>query len=283
MAKFDITTVLGSTPNHVNGKHEGPSPSDAPNIFDALTTGGSPAFIALIDQLKEVDNGEDYKARFLLHGLATYTCGPGKGKHKKQLADTLAAQLNADRPATIKTYLLQTLQLIGDNNVAAAIGKHLLDDKLGDPAAAALVAIGKDGASELRTALPKATGRAQLTIVQSLGVLKDVASAKVIAAIADSAEGQAKVGALSALANMGDANSIDRLLKAADTAQGAARDKSTQACFVLAETLAATGRITDARRIYQHLSKNRKAADEAFMLEAAERGLKAIAGLKSAS
>ncbi len=283
MPTFNLKTVLDNTPDHVNGKHEGPSPTDAPKLFDSILEHKSTAIIAIIESLDEVDDGSDYKSRFLLHGVATYVCGPGKEKQRKMVAGAIASLLDGPQVASVKTYMLQTLQLIGDKDNVNAIANHLHDDKLGDPAAAALVAIGKDGAPELRKALKLAEGRAQLTIVQSLGVLKDTASAKDITAIADSSTGEAKVAALRALANMGDANSVDRLLKAADAAKGIARDKSTQACLILAENLAAVGRITEARRIYQHLKDQRTREDEQFVRDAAERGLKAIAGLKSAS
>ena len=147
---------------------------------------------------------------------------------------------------------------------------------LGDPAAAALLAIATGAAVQFRNALPTATGRARHTILQALGVLKDVQSAQLIGKIADATADQEKVTALWALANMGDAGSIDRLLKAADNAKGYLRSKATQACLILAENLADAGKRADAIRMYQYLKSHRIAPDEKHIRDAAIRGLVAI-------
>ena len=73
---------------------------------------------------------------------------------------------------------------------------------------------------------------------------------------------------------MADAASATVLLKAADTAKGFERTKQTGACLQLAENLLSLGRKKEATRIYQHLRDTRKDPDEAYIREAAERGLK---------
>jgi hypothetical protein len=45
----------------------------------------------------------------------------------------------------------------------------------------------------------------------------------------------------------------------------------------LAEHLAASGKQSDATRVYKHLQKSRTDATEKYLRDAAERGLKALA------
>jgi HEAT repeat protein len=75
-----------------------------------------------------------------------------------------------------------------------------------------------------------------------------------------------------ALANMGDAGSVDLLLTAADDASDYERVKATKACLLLAERLLAEGEKERATSIYARL---RTGSDEAYVREAAEKGLAA--------
>ena len=52
-------------------------------IFDEILSGESKNVVALIDRLKEVDNGDDWKVRYALHGIAQYL-GGGKDKRRKE-------------------------------------------------------------------------------------------------------------------------------------------------------------------------------------------------------
>ena len=66
------------------------------------------------------------------------------------------------------------------------------------------------------------------------------------------------------------------LVERADAAKGWERIQSTKACLVLAERLAETGGAAEARAIYAHLRRTRSNGSEAYIREAAERGLAAL-------
>ena len=161
---------------------------------------------------------------------------------------------------------------------AAALGRLLLDDELCDPAATALVAIGDGAAEPLRAALPNAKGRSRLVILQNLGAVRDQSSlAALQQALADT-EADVRWTAAWALAQLGNAAAIPALLKASDAEASFERIKITQACLVLAESLAATGKKPEAARIYAHLLKTRTDPKERYLRDAAKKAMDALGG-----
>ncbi|MFP6893428.1 MAG: hypothetical protein VCA18_06730, partial [Opitutales bacterium] len=117
-------------------------------------------------------------------------------------------------------------------------------------------------------------GKQLLTITQALGVLKVNNAAERIRELVTADDAALRQVAARALADMADAGAVSPLLKAADTAKGFERTKQTGACLQLAENLLSLGRMKEATRIYQHLHDTRKDPGEAYIREAAERGLK---------
>jgi HEAT repeat protein len=238
-----------------------------------LQRGGREAvvgLVALIDRPAPLGN----QARHALHALATAACGPKDEARRRAVAEALASTLGGDRPRDVRAFVVRQLQLVGGREVAPALGKLLLDESLCDDAAQALVAI-KDGAGEpLRAALPKATGRAKVTIAQALGELRDQQAAAALKPLVTDSDRDVRLAAGWALARAGDATAVDLLLKAAE-ADGYERIKATQACLLLAENLLAAGRKQEAMRVYKHLHETRTDRGEQHVRDAAARGLAA--------
>jgi HEAT repeat protein len=209
--------------------------------------------------------------------LATRVCRKKDGKNRKQFNAALASTLGGGKPKEVRAFVLRQLQVAGDKAVAPALGKQLADAELCEPAAQALLAIHDGAVEQFRAALPKATGKQRLTVVQALGVLRDEKSAGALRKLAADKERDTRLAALWAVANIGDANSLETVVKAADTKVPYERIKATQACLVLAERLEATGKKAAAGRIYAHLKKARTDASEKYVRDAAE---KALAGGK---
>ena len=76
-----------------------------------------------------------------------------------------------------------------------------------------------------------------------------------------------------ALANLGEASATEALLKSADSAEGWERAEATRHCLLLAERLAASGKQSQAARIYTHLRDTRNAPAERHIREMAEKAL----------
>ena len=245
------------------------------SIITEIHKGGRGSIIALIDMLVEPGKGDDVKPRYALGCLAVYVCKVQDKSHRRAFADTLASQLGGDRPKAVQGYIVRLLQVAGGRQVAPALGKLLCDEQLCEYAAQALTAIGDGAAEQFRDALPKATGKCRLTIVQNLGVVRDSKSAGALRKMASDADRDIRLAAAWALANIGDAGSAKILLKAADTQDAYERIKVTQACLVLAEKLLTADKKTEAMKIYTHLRDTRTDETEKYVRDAAERALTA--------
>ncbi len=248
------------------GTFTAPPWEEAIAIFDALLKADATA--ALVGMLKPVDDGQDYKARYILHGLAQYLGRPGKEEPRLKFSTALAAQLASDRPASARGYCARQLQVIGGPEAVPALGKALADPEIGSYAAQALLAIRDGAAAEFRKAL---AGPSRLAALQALGILKDVESVDALRQAAAAPE--TRLTAVWALANIGDAGAVDLLLKAADVEPGFDRIKGASACLLLAENLLAAGKKAEAQRIYKHLEATRTEPSEAYVRDLAAEGL----------
>jgi len=285
MAQTDIAALVNQMPEldtaqaggrkDSTGKLTGITWEKAIPIYEAILAAGRDGIMAVLGMLKPVDNGEDYKARYTLHGMAMYVCRSGKEKERALYVETMASQLGTNLPKPIQAFIVQQLQFCGDRTAVPALGKVLLDEELGDPAAAALTAIRDGAAEQFRAALPQASGRRKLAVVQALGVLRDTQS---VAALKEAASDQnldTRIVATWGLANIGDAGSVDIVLKASN-ADGWERIQGVKSCLILAERLAAAGDKESARRIYTHLRDTRTDPKEQYVREVAQKALAAL-------
>lgn len=257
------------------GKVTGPVWDDALKIIEPILAEGKGGIAAVLDMLKEVDDGQDYKARYVLHIIAQYVCRSDKQEQQDMVIDALASALDG-RPKPIQRFILQQLQVCGDGRATAKIGKLLLDDDVCEEAALALVAIGKGAVEQFRAALGKASGKARLNVVQNLGVLRDADSLRALRNLVGDSDAAVRIAAAWGLANLGDTGSFDLLLRAADERTDWERIQATKACLMLAEKALADGKKDVAARIYKHLSETRKDASESYIREAAAKALAAM-------
>jgi HEAT repeat protein len=237
-----------------------------------LLRGGRQTVIALVGMLTVSEKGGDSRVRHALHALVTHVAGMRDDKQRREIAEALASTLGSDRPKEVQGFVVRQLQLIGGKVVVEALGKLLLDEALSEPSVQALLAIKEGSVEQFRSALPRSAGKQRLAIVQALGVLRDAQSADELKKIAADKDRELGLAAIWALANMGDAGSADLVLKAADSA-GYERTKATQACLLLAEKLLAGGHNKEAAQIYSRLRDSRTEPAEAYVREAAARGL----------
>ena len=255
------------------GTFTGPSWEEAIPIFDGILAAGRDGVIAVVAMLKTVDDGVDYKARYVLHGLAQYVGRPGKEAARTLLVEALGSQLGGDQPKGVQGYVARQLQVVGSKECAAALGKILADPEIGEYAAQALLAIRAGAAEEFRKALPDLKGAPRLTVLQALGVLADAASADAMKQASADADRDVRLAGAWGLARIGEASAVDLVLKAADVEAGWERIKATSTALLLAERLLAAGKKADAARIYKHLQETRSDASEAYVKEIAGEGL----------
>ena len=256
------------------GKFTGPTWAEAEKIIEPILKGGTKSLVGVIDMLQEVDDGTDYKARYVLHAIAQYACRADKQEAQDLMIDALAGALDG-RPVEIQKFLLQQLRVCGDGRLAKRLGKLLTNEKLCDRAALALTAIKTGAVEQFRAALGKATGRCRLVALQNLGVLGDKGSVGAFRKAATDTDVDIRVTAVWALADLGDAESVDVVLKAAGS-KNWERVRAVKACLLLAEKLAAAGKKDDAKKIYTHLRDTRTDKSENYVRQVATKALEAL-------
>lgn len=227
----------------------------------------------LVDLLST--KGGDTQARQALHAIVMHVGGEKNAAARQVAAQALAATLPSNRPKEIQSFVIAQLQLIGDKNQVAVIGKLLLDAELAEAAAQALLAIKVDAAGQFRAALPKVAGKQRVLIVHGLGILRDKSSVEALRKLIDEDDRDIRLTAAWALANLPDAAAADRLLKLADAAKGYERASATDSCLLLADNLLASNDKAGARQIYSRLHESRSDETERFVKEAAAKGLAA--------
>ena len=83
--KETILKLVGQIPDlDKRGTVHGPKWEDAISIFDSILEDGADAVGILVDQLVEIDDGRDWKTRYVLHGIALYLSRDGKEKQRAE-------------------------------------------------------------------------------------------------------------------------------------------------------------------------------------------------------
>ncbi len=251
-AGADMNALLGRIPDRDgDGKHTGPSPADAKALIDGVVGGGPAVMDELIGMLVESGELEDYKARYALHAVAVHVTAPGRETARKQLVAALLKALNAVPGPDVCLFLIDELQFLHPQDAIGTLAKCLSDEKLCDPAARALVAIGGNAAKALQDALPKSKGGGTLSVIQALGAIRVADAVPALAARLNDTSPDVAVAAAVALARIGSAGAAAPMMKRLAKLEGRSRDELTDACFVLAANLIAGGKRDDAFDIYR--------------------------------
>ena len=272
----DLAAIVGSMPNADGGegKYTGPDPATALRAVETVLQGGQTTVIALARMLVEPGQGEDYKARYLLHALATHAARPGAETERLMVCEALVSLLGGSTPKGVQAKILEELKWVGAKESAEPISRLLLDETLYACAADALVAIGGTE-GQLRRALVAAKGRVLVGIIQALGTLRDAQSVGPIKAALGAPDADVRTAAAAALGNIGDPAAVDALLAATQAHEGYERTMATEASLVLAKRLLEAGRATDAEKIYRAFWTARKGPEDRHVRVAALKGLAA--------
>ncbi len=142
--KTKTSSLLDRLPELKKGKMPPVDPKLAAGLARNLMEGGKGAIVALIDELREVDDGSDWKARFMLFTLVTSAGAPGRDRQRRMLSEVLLAETAGDRPASVKTFLVSQVRLIAGGDAIPKLLPLLASDHppVSDAATAVLVSIG---------------------------------------------------------------------------------------------------------------------------------------------
>ncbi|MFQ5810016.1 MAG: HEAT repeat domain-containing protein [Armatimonadota bacterium] len=250
----DLAALVGTMPDaDRDGKYTGPAPEEAQKVYDVVLEGGTASIAQLVGMLVPPGEAEDYKARYVLHGIAIYVGRPGAEAQRRMLGNALISTLSSDIHKEVKRFVIQELQFLGETRAVEPIGQFLLDEALCDDAAMALVAIREGAARTLAEALPDADGQSQLPIIQALGELRDSESVPALIQALGEGYNDARLAAAVALGKIGDGEAIEPMLRTAAAAHGFPRIAMRDACFVLAENLAGAGENDQAFGLYKRM------------------------------
>ena len=146
---------------------------EAARIGGKLISGGPDTVRQLVEMVgDEFGDPDGAKPKAALHGLVIYASRPGADEERKVVARTLAAELDAEHSDELKAFICRQLQLCAGGDEISALARQLSSDRLCEPAAQALQAIGCQGSlAALERALPKARGMRQTTIRQAVDIL----------------------------------------------------------------------------------------------------------------
>jgi HEAT repeat protein len=276
MVSVLVNLMPESDTPHQTSTFTGPPPDIAAPIFAEVLEGGRENILALSAL---VGDQSDYKAGYLLHGVALYVGQPGQEIARRLFADALASQIGNDQlPAEQRRFLMRELQVAGGPEAVEAIGSRLLNEELGESAAQALIAIKTGAAEQFRKALPQAKGKSRVTIIQALGVVGDAESVAALKEAVRDEDQAVRIAAAWALANIGAPEAVEAVRNASNAQPGWERIQTTKACLLLAEKLVAAGKKSEAAALWTHLRDTRTDAAEKYVRDAAEKALAAAGG-----
>jgi len=227
------------------------------------------------EALKTYDWGQD---RNLLKAIDdAVVASHGNDAARKGLETKLAAVLKTDASRAAKDYVCRKLSLIASADSVPALAALLTDKELSHMSRYALERMPcAEAVKAMRDALPKASGRVKVGVINSLGVRRDAESVSALVALLGNSDQEVAAAAAAALGAVGNADAAKALgdfqKKAPEPLVPAAAD----AYLACAEQLLADGKKDEARKIYMALSTSKLK----HVKLAAMRGMLAAAGKK---
>lgn len=153
----------------------GVDPGLAANLLHHLLDGGEELVIDLISGVADVDNGGDWKVRFLLHRLVMLVGAPDRAAQRGMLAGVLLKESGGARSEGSRVFLLSQLRLIADTGAVPRLVTLLMENapEIVDAAALVLVSIGQPALPALNDALTGAKGPQRDAIGNAIAQIGD--------------------------------------------------------------------------------------------------------------
>jgi hypothetical protein len=142
----------------------------AQDLLKQLLAGGVEGLRPIIAAVgQQFGDPAGVKPKYAVHGLVMYAGRPGAESERKLVAEALVKELEADHSDELKAFICRQLQLCGGEGEVPALAGLLASERLCEPAAQALQAIGGPAALRaLREAQSKAAGARKITLDQAV-------------------------------------------------------------------------------------------------------------------
>lgn len=212
-------------------------------------------FTAAIERIKTYDYSQ---SRDLLSAVSGMVNAVGEHPVERKLfAAKMAALLGSDASDPCKVFLCRQLAIIGTEDQVASLSPLLVEEKYSDMARYALERIsGEKTCAAMRAALANASGRAQIGLLNSLGVLGDEQAVPPLAGLANGPEATVAAAAVAALGKIGGPQA-ERVLKTLSlTAKDQFLNEVYDAYLGCADKLAAGNKRSQALAVYSMVYSN---------------------------
>lgn len=197
------------------------------------------------------------RVQYALHAYTGYITAALQDSARKTAVKAYCRALKLVKSIPAKIFLINQLQLCGDDVAAVTIGPYLVQEQLCDAAARALIRIGGPVAKPtLVYALSKAKGNSKIALINAIGELRYLSGLDAVTALANTKDLRQRRATLMAIANLGNESS-DSLLHAAAAKTGYVYDSSnaTAAYILFAQRMAENWPQEPARVIAARLLK----------------------------
>jgi len=209
----------------------------------------------LIEKIKKYDWG---KSRVALVEFSDNLRGVygNKGKLKKIENNLLDVLKSSDSTRAGKQFACRQLGIIGTKRSVPTLAKMLTGEETSDMARYALERIPDAVVDDaLREALPKATGKVKVGIINSLGQRRDSKSVGALSKLVSDSDSMVAEAAIAALGMIAGLEATKVLAQAKDKTSGKLRVPVLDAYLKCADRLTAQGQKDKALAIYKELYK----------------------------
>ncbi len=242
---------------------------------------GPEAVTALCKQLVPPGKGDDTKARLAISSLAAYATGPAGCSARTMIAGQIVKAMQAARDAEVKAFLIRRLEMVGEASHLAALAPLLTDERLGQPAATAMLAIGGPQVPPmLAEALPKVPPANHVALLNAAARSGAKAARQAVLGYLKSDDPAVKGAALHALSSSGTIDDLAVLAEASKAEAKPQRDRATAYYLAMLRRLAPRHSERVAAACLE-IMKTRKGPEQAFVRCAALQLRVDILGVKA--
>ncbi|MEA3477114.1 MAG: HEAT repeat domain-containing protein, partial [Bacteroidota bacterium] len=205
------SSILSQMPAHNNEQID--------SLMQELVNLDQDGLNEIIKRVKPAGHGDDSQARFALGSMAFYLTKTRLEQERTWYSNTLTKAINTGNKGEVNAFYMSLLQIAGTNEAVPALASYLDNEKLCDPAVRALVDINSvESEDALINALNTTDVRIQTSLVEGLGYMQSLKSAKRIRELSKTDKPDLKKVCLYALANIPDIKAESLLVNEAKNA-----------------------------------------------------------------
>jgi len=236
---------------------------DLDRLASDLINLGKKGLVRLCLYLESPVEKDRIKAQYALHGLAVHSAKLSNEDDRFLVSKTLIKVLKSLKGQKAQEFIISQLQLVGKREAVKPIARFLVDPKLCEPAARALLSFETERAEKaFIKSLDSLSGSRRITVIKALGELQSQKAVKKIKPFVSSEDEKLRLVSLYALANIGDPSCLSLLGKARIRSSPYERSRAPFIYLLYIQRLSELGYKKLSVNICRDLIKNYTAEDE---------------------